>query len=297
MPEASLVPVDFFGIGGIRCASTWFATCLDEHPQIRLAEGKEPNRYVRHLEVFARFDEPNFLRDEAWYSAQFEPWSSGQILGDFSVKLFHNTDTAPALIQQHHPNARFFVLLRDPVARAYSHYHHHRNGDQGRDTAPATFAQAIQHDPFVRHSRYHEQLVGWLVRFPLDRFHIVLDTDLKADPARVMSEAYRFVGVDADFVAPSLHARLNKPSTRRGLARGVGRITAPLRKIGMGRALDVAARLGLQRVQDRLDRKPVVVPPIDPGDAARLRAMLLADIEHLEALIGRDLSAWKGDDA
>jgi hypothetical protein len=35
-------------------------------------------------------------------------------------------------------------------------------------------------------------------------------------------------------------------------------------------------------------------PPLDPATEARLRKLMLPEIDELERMIGRDLSAWKG---
>lgn len=289
------IQVDFFGLGGIRCASTWFATCLDEHPGITVAANKEPNVLVPRLVVFEEFLEPRFM-DWEYYGQAFQHSKPDDVIGDFSVKLFHNGPVSAPLIKDYFPGAKFIVLLRDPVKRAYSHYWHHRSGKQGAASAPASFREALDYPGFVYHSRYYDQLSHWLEQFPLNRFHFVLDMDIKQNPETTVQDAYRFLGVDPNFCPPSLNRRINKASTRRGIADGIGRITSGLRSVGLGGLVNFARRTGIQKIPDRLDRKSVKVPPMDPADGRVLRDLLRDDIERLEVLINRDLASWKNDE-
>jgi hypothetical protein len=129
--------------------------------------------------------------------------------------LFHPTGAEQAL--DHLGDARFILMLRNPVDRTYSHYKEQvRNGSEN-----LTFAEAIEAEPqrlrgevehiladpsyysythenrsYLSQSLYGRNLEPWLERFPLERFHIVRSEDFYADPARVLGEVTGFLGLD-----------------------------------------------------------------------------------------------------
>lgn len=287
------VTVSFFGIGAPRCGSTWLATVLDEHPGLAVSRPKEPDFLVERMDVFYPYHNPRYLADWAWYRACFDHAHADAKIGDFSVNLFNNVHSAPQTIRRYFPDARFLLMLRDPVRRTYSHWWYHYGMHRHWGGLPESFADAIHHEGLVWRSRYGAQLAHWLRVFDPDRFHIILDADLRSDPARVTREAYEFLDVDADFVPPSLDVRVNPSKQRRGLYGAAYRLATRAREIGLGPLIDAAKRLPVERIIDRLDVQRKPAPPIDADAADELRRILWFDIELLESLIDRDLTAWK----
>lgn len=285
--------VDFFGIGAPRCGSTWLATILDEHPEVAVSRPKEPDFFVQRMDVFYPYANPRYLADWDWYRSCFAHARRGAKLGDFSINLFNNVHSAPQAIRRHFPEARFLLVLRDPVKRTYSHWWYHYGMHRHWGGLPESFADAIHHHGLVWRSRYGAQLAHWLRFFDPDRFHVVLDQDLRDDPARVARQAYRFIKVDEAFRPPSLDVRINASKSRRGLYGAAFRMATRIRDAGLGTLVDAAKRLPVERVLDRLDVKRAPPPAMDPEVAAELRRILHPDIELLERLIRRDLTAWK----
>jgi hypothetical protein len=102
-------------VGGMKCGSTSFARYLSAHPQVRIQGPKEPNywswrRYPARYQDFFVNDLP-----------LTRPGPGQQIGGEFSTSsLIH--PLVPRRVRANLPDLRIFVLLRNPVDRAYSHF-------------------------------------------------------------------------------------------------------------------------------------------------------------------------------
>lgn len=285
--------IDFFGIGAPRSGSTWLATVLDEHPEISISRPKEANFFVERADIFYAYRNPQYLKDWAWYRSCFDHAPADTSWGEFSVNMFNNVHSAPQAVKRHFPDARFVLVLRDPVRRTYSHWWYHYGMHRQWGGLPETFADAIHHTSLVWRSRYGAQLAHWFRHFHPDRFHVILDMDLRRDSARVVRDAYRFLGVDETFRPPSLDVRVNTTKRRLGIYETAYRLATRLREAGLDRAVDAVKRLPVERLLDRVDVTRARPPAMDPVAADELRRMLWHDIELLEDLIDRDLSAWR----
>jgi hypothetical protein len=140
------------------------------------------------------------------------------------------------------PDVKLIVVLRDPVQRAYSHYHHAvRNGWD-----PLTFEEAIAAEPerlagevpklidpnyasfayqnlsYVKRGEYVDQLLAWRRRFDQERLLVLRSEDLFTDPRAVLNETLAFLGLDAIELASYPHHNLGgytdlAPATRERL--------------------------------------------------------------------------------
>ena len=106
---------EFMLVGGMKCGSTSFARYLSAHPQVKRSGPKEPHFWSWHRYP-ARYQ--NFFVNE---SPLLEPGPDQCVSGEFSTSsLIH--PLAPRRVQANLPGLRIFVLLRNPVDRAYSHF-------------------------------------------------------------------------------------------------------------------------------------------------------------------------------
>jgi hypothetical protein len=106
---------EFMLVGGMKCGSTSFARYLAVHPQVKISGPKEPN-YWSWRRYPARYQD--FFVNESPIHAP----NQGQcISGEFSTSsLIH--PLVPRRVRANLPGIRIFVLLRNPVDRAYSHF-------------------------------------------------------------------------------------------------------------------------------------------------------------------------------
>jgi hypothetical protein len=192
-------------IGAQKCGTTSLHLYLTEHPQIGESQTKE----VRY------FDQPDGAHTELWYRAHFPLKGRYRYAIESSpYYLFH--PRAPERLSAAIPDAKLIALLRDPVARAYSHYNHARA--HGRETL--SFADAIEaedsrlrgeherlvNDPTAdsrvhrRHSYVHRGLYArqirlWYEHFDPDQLLIVESEALFEDPAGTLAGVQEWLGV------------------------------------------------------------------------------------------------------
>ncbi|MEO0531457.1 MAG: sulfotransferase, partial [Planctomycetota bacterium] len=149
--NAPTVRPDFFLIGAAKSGTTSLANYLDSHPDVYLCKPKEPNFFAFPPNVEPSCQGPapaEVLFDKllrysvtvpAEYDRLFKPATTGQQTGDASVRYLYEPSAAER-IANHAPNAKAIAILREPVARMYSHYHMNvRNGFE-----PLTFEDALQ---------------------------------------------------------------------------------------------------------------------------------------------------------
>jgi hypothetical protein len=128
--------------------------------------------------------------------------------------LFH--PAVPGRLAQALPHARLIVLLRDPVARAWSHYWHERTrgyewrspeaafkreprrlaGEEERLLAdPAYRSHVHRHFSYLGRSRYAAQLERWLALFAQEQILVLRSEDLFSSPATTVAQVLRFLGL------------------------------------------------------------------------------------------------------
>jgi Sulfotransferase domain len=221
---------DLLVIGAQRCGTSTLYRHLGRHPDVAPSLRKE-------VEYFSR----RYGRGERWYRAHFalavgRPRLVFEATPDY---LFHPlaAERAAAVV----PEARLVVMLREPVARAWSHYHHMVDlGYEPLDFAAAVAAEDDRcapdrarlradplHDPvawlrysYVARGRYAEQLARWRERFPADRLLVVRSEDFFAEPAAEFGRILDFLGLrpwaPPDFVNVSRQRRPPPPPIPEG---------------------------------------------------------------------------------
>jgi hypothetical protein len=125
------------------------------------------------------------------------------------------------------PEARIVVLLRDPVARAYSHYQ--ERVKQGIETSP-TFEAALEAEPhrlagevdrmlddpayvswahlnfgYRSQSDYLPSLRRWWDHFPREQVLVLRSEDFYADEAGALDQVRRFLGLEPVPPSPTRH--------------------------------------------------------------------------------------------
>ncbi len=106
---------EFMLVGGMKCGSTSFARYLSVHPQVKTSGPNEPHYWSWHR-FPAKYQ--NFFVNE---SPIPNPGPDNYVSGEFSTSsLIH--PLVPRRVQANLPGLKIFVLLRNPVDRAYSHF-------------------------------------------------------------------------------------------------------------------------------------------------------------------------------
>jgi hypothetical protein len=293
---------NFFVIGAMKAGTTSLYRYLRQHPAIFMSPVKEPAFFSR--ETIAEWREDAGAHPVAGdldrYQSLFAGGEDAAARGE-ATPYYLCDPRAPGEIARHVPDARLIAILRQPVDRAYSAYLMKRRFG----SEPLEFEDALAEEPrrieqgrgygwhYAGLGRYGEQLERYYRGFHPSQIKIVLYDEVCRDPATVMREVFGFLGVDAAFV-PDVATRHNAayvakyPSLHQWFVR-----RSPVRERAK-RFLPAVARPVWNRVSRAVRaRSSVVPPPLAPAVRARLTREAEAQIQAVEDVIGRNLSAWR----
>jgi hypothetical protein len=189
---------DFIIIGTQRGGTTSLYQYLVAHPRVGRAFRKEVHFFDRYYD-----------KGIAWYLAHFPVRDEFPVVGEASpYYMFH--PEAPKRILAAVPDAKFILLLRNPVDRAFSQFH--MKVERGLETLP--FDEAIEREPdrlavstdplhpawrhhsYLARGIYADQIERWFQCFPQHRFSIVKSEDFYRDPVVILQETHAFLGVE-----------------------------------------------------------------------------------------------------
>lgn len=269
----------FIVIGPPRTATTWLDKVF--RGQIALPEK------IKETHYFSR----NYELGPEWYASHFENAGRYKIVGEICASYFEN----PLSLERIHkdiPNCKIVCTLRDPVDRLYSYYKLMRyNGKSS-----LTFEETLENHPkMLRFSRYATLLKNWVDKFGADNVLVVLNDDLAADPAGYVEQITTFLGIDPVKIPDSATSRNREnriETTPRSAA--LARAARSLRSwLQVMRLYPIRAGLKALGVWRFCCEGGAPYPSLAPATRSRLQAILAPEIEALETMIGRDLSAWK----
>lgn len=208
---------NLFILGAAKCGSTTLHAMLDKHPDACMADPKEPFFYETEFGKGQNFNRERY----------FSHFSGESVIGESRHRNLYLPYVAER-IHETNPEAKLVVILRDPVARAFSHWMMlHRNGDED-----LSFEKAIQEDlarirsgkrmttqeeqsahdenlerPGRRHGLgiyrtyldtgyYAEQIQVYLNLFRRDQLHVIIFEEFIKDQEKILKEVLAFVGLD-----------------------------------------------------------------------------------------------------
>lgn len=190
----------------MKCGTTALYEYIIQHPDVEGSLTKEVHFFDRR-----------YTRGLSWYRRHF-PFKSrlkGKLTGEASpYYLFH-----PAVarrIKETLPAVKLIALLRNPVDRAYSHYHHtKRKGfetlsfeealaceeERMGDARTRLVADAHYHDSqfqaysYVTRGLYAEQLERYYDVFDQEQIYVIKSEDLFEDAQAVVNGVAAFLGL------------------------------------------------------------------------------------------------------
>jgi hypothetical protein len=285
---------DFIVIGAIKTGTTTLHYLLSDHPDISLPDEKEA---------------PLFLRDVTRAE-----------VSDHVARFIPNADTAlagkvtplymcrPGVARRIHgagPDTRLIAILRDPIARAVSHWR--MRSVFGMDPRPFAVAAReqldhpdrwheteIEEDGYLAFGEYGRILCEYLEYFPPTQLLVLTTPELERDPLGTVQSVCDFLGVP-----PHTPSELGKsynvssrPNGRKKLERVLWsavpydwaiKVSGPRLQRRAGELLD---RFGISRPA------PGVSDAIDAGLEAELKQHYLADSRRLAGATDVDVWCW-----
>jgi len=308
----------FFVVGAAKSGTTSLYSYLAQHPDLFLPDVKEPNYFAyknTSLHVKGPKAESTLIKlllkkavvNESDYLKLYENAGESQLMGDCSPRYLY-FEQAPELIYKDCPKAKIIVILRNPVARARSHYLMNRQ----RDLEPEeTFETAVDKEQerkqlgwgwdwhYLSLGRYAQQLQHYFDKFPRENILVVLHDDLIADQQAVIQKIYRFIGVDDSYQADT--SRQFKVASTVGAADGfLGRLIFATESTRIGalaiKIVPKKAGLWLQNIlRDAFSKRHGgrKIPLLSQATKAYCWQQLQDDVKRLEQMLERDLSHWK----
>jgi hypothetical protein len=273
----------------------------------------------QHPEVFVVRGEPHFFGSDIDYNprrltrSQYLKicgLSAGKpVVGERSTWYLYS-ERAAEEIHSFNPEARIIAMLRNPVEMVHSLHRHHFQ--RGRRDDLEHLADALTAEPDRRRGRrippnarftsslfyteiprYSEQLQRYFDRFGRERVHVILFDDLKRDPAATFRDTLRFLGVDHSFKTDFAVHNVGGPTPDHLLYRlwKATTLRYRIRSAVPSRLYDAIRKRRRRQLSQRADRRPR--PRLDRDSLRLLERQFAGEIERLEALLGRDLSAWR----
>lgn len=213
-------------------------------------------------------------------------------------------------VSQHLPDARFVVVLRDPIRRAVSAYYHlvrhaHLRPaplDRGLELALEAYRTTSNHSPIrsiVDYGRYGHYLTEWYQRYEPSRFLVLAQSGVAAAPASAVAQCERHIGVPAEVVDVE-RDRENVGVyddrvlwlAQTGHRLRTTRLPEASRRVpSKSRALRLVGA-GLSRAADRLARPGARPPALPARIEAALREIYEEDLAVLRPLVGIEAVDW-----
>lgn len=211
----------FFIVGAQRCGTTYLYHLLAGHPEIEMAVPVRP--------------EPKFFLDDALYEKGLDHYErtffsgkpGARVRGEKSTSYLEYEKVAER-ISGAFPDASILVVVRDPVARAMSHWRFStQNGVES-----LSMEEAFRQEPerikefdrkrfsvspfaYLGRGRYIDYILPYARHFPRERIKVITHEAL-VGPGEPFREIYGFLGVDQGFTPSGVGEPVNKSAPAAG---------------------------------------------------------------------------------
>ena len=302
-----------FILGAPKCGTTALAQYLSETPGVCMSYPKEPNFFCTDIHPYKR----GFTSYENYLERCFSHQKPGdKALVDATIWNLYSRAAVPSILEIQ-PEARFVVMLRNPLDMALSLYAH--RCDNGLETRPdfqSAFNESIGARGFldgtskVNNVDYSDlcklgaQVQRLLSIVDPERVLFGLLEDLEDRPEWIWERMCNHIGVDPgdrkEF--PPLNVRHGVPRKILGLPlrahtiRLIGNPPAPIMKLRNALIACLPIKgFGTMRHRHRLQdvlREDGRRADLAPEFAGELLQHFQEDVRLLAQLIGRDLGSW-----
>lgn len=176
---------DFLGIGAMRCGTTLLYKILKSHNEI----------FVPRIRKEVHFFDINYKKGLKWYKSFFPSKKDARkykAIGEITPRYIFQ-ENVPRKVAKVLPDAKFIVILRNPVNRIYSHYKLGLSVSK-KNISFEDFIKSVN-EPF-RRGLYSEQLKNWMKHFPRERFLILIFEEMLDNPCKALKQIAEFLNVD-----------------------------------------------------------------------------------------------------
>jgi Sulfotransferase domain len=269
----------FFVVGPPRTGTSWLHTVLGQCT------------WLSHPTKETRFFDKNFDRGLDWYASHYKRAVGGRVVGEVAPTYFASP-SARERIARLVPAARIVCIFRNPAERVLSLYRLKR----AYGWIHWSFEDALIRDPeLIESSRYAEHLKSWLETFGSSRVLATLHDDMEADPQGYLDRVADFVGAQRFQLGPRhIHHVLASDSLTQPRnyywTRGALWLAEWSKRRRLGGFVATAKRIGAHRV---FIGGGAAFPDLSMPERNKLRELFRPEVDKLEVMLNRDLSAWK----
>ena len=269
----------FFVVGPPRTGTSWLYEVCKQ--RVNLPRGGKETRF---------FDK-HFERGTRWYTAHYAVKKTLAPTGEIAPTYFASP-LARERIARIIPSAKIACIFRNPVERVISLYRLKR----AYGMIPWRFEEAISRDPeLLETSKYATHLKLWQLTLGMKRVLATVYEDLRDNPQSFMDRLVDFVGVQRFPLLPSQVLPVHDSAV----------LTEPRSYFRTHSAMVLAEQLKarrLDRVVDAFRNSPFMKLLLTGGPAfhqiskevvIKLYEHFRPEVENLETILNRDLSAWK----
>ena len=205
---------DYLIIGGQRCGTTALHDYLARHPGIGEARVKEVHFFDLQFDRGARWYRGHFPNDARRALVRRRHGVKMRCGEATPYYVFH--PLVPGRAHRMLPRARIIAVLRDPVSRALSHYHHEvalgaeplsfeealareeerLAGEEERILADPTYTSfAHQHHSYGARGHYIDQLERWAALYGREQMLVLQSERFFSDTVAVVNRIIEFIGL------------------------------------------------------------------------------------------------------
>lgn len=282
---------NFFIVGAPKCGTTALFKYLESHPQVFLSDPKELNFFSKkELEEQSLYYKDFKPKNENEYLNHFKNLDTQhKIIGEASVSYLFYPEVV-GRIHSFNPDSKIVILLRDPVARAWSHFlMDKRLGLVKKDLMEIFHSEKesdkLNFQQYFLLGNYASQVKKYLDLFGKKNVKILFTEELKNERNTITTKLYRFLGIqDFELVDETKHNAYKEPK---------GFFLKKLYSISFIRKNinKVIPKSILKRgVNFFFNSTP---PSLNEQDKILLKKYFYDDVCELEKLLSKDLTEWK----
>ena len=284
---------DFLILGAQKSGTTWLADLLRRQRGVFVPAKKETHFFTR------RFD-----KGVDWYRAQFKNAHRATCVGEatpnYLAANFPEYSETPRRIHALLPNARFIIILREPVSRAVSAYMHHVMRGRFSSTSSVDdhfnqlLASKLSTAGILEFGLYAAQLERYFELFDRRRF-LILDYEQHVceSPSAALTRVLEFIQAPQPAATAALAQRPNAGAQSRLAAQLGVRLSCAMRNDDTRMRFGAYVQRGCRWIERLVDAPPLT---LSPDTRRRMQTFYRADRMRLRPLLGSETPYWADGD-
>lgn len=212
---------DFIIIGAMKSGTTSIHHILSQHDGVFIPDSElyffDVDDIVQHPDFFILTEsewtyhdfEKDFDQYLEWYKRFFADARPGQLIGE-DTTTYLASSKAPERIGELLPNVKLIAMLRDPVARVYSHYWHNVSAGRVTKSFDATLrlngGNYLSRGYYLKHLRRYESFIA------KGNLKVILFEEFLKDKQAVIDELCSYLGLEGSVDVTSLDSHKNRSS-------------------------------------------------------------------------------------